>query len=84
MNDPPALTHHCRLFVARTAKKLLEMFDKLFQFFQNLFDEKLFAESIRMYPNVSECAKTSPNNSESVEKLRENVEKLTKTFFTAQ
>jgi hypothetical protein len=29
-----------------------------------------------MYPNVSECVKTSPNRSENVKKLRENVEKL--------
>ena len=29
-----------------------------------------------MYPNVSECVKTSPNGPENVKKLRENVEKL--------
>ena len=37
-----------------------------------------------MYPNVSECVKTGPNGPENVEKLREHIEKLRKTFFTAQ
>ena len=32
-----------------------------------------------MYPNVSECVKTSPNGPENVKKLRENAEKLRET-----
>ena len=43
--------------------------------------EIFFAESIRMYPNVSECVKTGPNRPENVEKLCENVEKLRKNLF---
>ena len=44
--------------------------------FFNFFRQKFFAESVRMYPNVSECAKTGGKRSENIKKLRENVEKL--------
>ena len=37
-----------------------------------------------MYANVSEFIKTGLISSAIVEKIRENLEKLTKTFFTAQ
>ena len=41
-----------------------------------MFFQFFFAESIRMYPNASECVKTGPKRPENVEKCRENVEKL--------
>ena len=47
-------------------KKIVKIF--FFEFFSS--------ECIRMYPNVSEWVKTSPNGPENVKKLRENVEKL--------
>ena len=37
---------------------------------------KSFAESIRMYPNVSKYVKTGPKRPENVGKLREIVKKL--------
>ena len=49
-------------------------------FFSNLlFDDNLFAKSVQMYPNVSECVTTDLNRLENVKKLRENVEKLRET-----
>ena len=58
-------------------EKTREIFEKKFSFFFIVFFRRNFlAESIRMYPNVSECVKTGPNRPENVEKLRENVEKL--------
>ena len=47
-------------------------------FFQIFFFEFFSSECIRMYPNVSEWVKTSPNGRENVKKRRENVEKLRK------
>ena len=49
-------------------KNIFFLKKKIFEFFSS--------ECIRMYPNVSEWVKTSPNGPENVKKLRENVEKL--------
>ena len=57
-------------------EKLREIFEKKNPFLLNIFFRIFFAESSRMYPNVSECVKTGPNKPENVEKLRKNVEKL--------
>ena len=66
------------------AKNLRENFDEKYSIvFEKLFDDFFFAESIRMYPNVSECVKTDPNRPENVEKLRENVEKPKNKFHSA-
>ena len=66
----------------KTSKNVAKFSEKkkLF-FFQKNFDDFFFAESIRMYPNVSEYVKTSPKRPENVEKLRENVEKLRERLF---
>ena len=45
-------------------------------FFKKKIDDFFFAESVRMYPNVSECVKTGGNSPEKVETLRENCEKI--------
>ena len=60
-------------------EKLRENFNKFVIFSKKEFDVFFFAESIRMYPNVSECVKTGPHKPENVNKLRENVEKLRET-----
>ena len=63
-------------------EKLRKISDKNFSiFFKFFFDDFFFAESIRMYPNVSEYVKTGPKRAENVEKLRENVEKLRERLF---
>ena len=59
----------------KNIEKLHEIFEKKNFFFGDFF----FAESIRMYPNVSECVKTGPNRPENVEKLRENIENIVNT-----
>ena len=61
--------------LTKTSKNFAKFPTIFFQFFI-FFDDFFFAESIRMYPNVSEYVKTSPKRPENVEKLRENVEKL--------
>ena len=65
----------------KNIEKLHEIFEKIKKHFFLMFCEFFLAESIRMYPNVSECVKTGPNRPENVEKLRENVEKLRKNLF---
>ena len=67
---------------SKNIEKRREIFEKrkIYIFF---FDDFFFAESIRMYPNVSEYVKTSPKRPENVEKLRENVEKLRETRASA-
>ena len=58
-------------------EKLRKMSGIFFSIFFNFFfDDFFFAESIRMYPNVSECVKTDPNRSENVEKRRKTSRKL--------
>ena len=64
-------------------EELRENLDEKFSiFFQKISDDFFFAESIRMYPNVSECVKTGWNRPENVKKLRENVEKLRETLVS--
>ena len=60
----------------KTPKNFAKFLKKKFEIFSNFFFDFFFAESIRMYPNVSERVKTGPNRPENAEKLRENVEKL--------
>ena len=65
----------------KNIEKLHKTFEKKTFFFICFFCEFFFAESIRMYPNVSECVKTGPNRPENVKKLRENVETLRENLF---
>ena len=63
------------------AKKLPENSGKKkFNCFHKFLDENLFAESIRMYQNVSECVKTIPNRSENIENFAKTSKNLQKVF----
>ena len=65
--------------LTKTSKDFAKFPTKLFQycFFLTIF----FAESIRMYPNVSKFVKTGPNKAKITEKLRANVGKLRENVF---
>ena len=81
---PELILRSVCLQLPRNLPKTSKNFPKISIFlklFFSFFFDFFFAESIRMYPNASECVKTGPNRPENAEKLRENVEKLREGLF---